>query len=70
MSARLPQIPLPSPQVRQWLYRVSTVAAPLLIAYGVIDADKVALWLALAAAALGTGTASVALKQQRQDGTL
>lgn len=68
--SQLPQIPLPSPAARQWLYRISTVVVPLLLAYGVVDADKVALWLALAGAVLGTGTASVALKQQRRDGTL
>lgn len=70
MPFSLPQIPLPSPQVRQWLYRVATVLVPILIAYGILDAQQAALWLSLAAAVLGTGTASIAVAQQRRDGTL
>lgn len=59
-----------TPQVRQWLYVVLTAAVPLLIAYGIVDAVQAALWLALAAAVLGTGTAAVAVRKQRKDGTL
>ena len=67
--ASIPQLPLPSPAVRHWLYRVLTALVPLLVVYGVLDANQVALWLSLAAAVLGTGTASVAVGQQRKSGT-
>lgn len=59
-----------NPQVRQWLYVVLTAAVPLLIAYGIVDTVQAALWLALGAAVLGTGTAAVAVRRQRKDGTL
>lgn len=48
-----------TPAVRQWLYGVVTALVPIFIIYGVIDHHEVALWLALAAAVLGTGTATV-----------
>lgn len=50
---------------RQYLYNVLTFLVPVLIAYGVIQADQAALWLGLGAAVLGTGTAAVVLKRQR-----
>lgn len=59
-----------NPQVRQWLYGVMTVAVPILISIGVIDANQAALWLALGAAVLGTGTATVAVAAQRKSGVL
>lgn len=70
MSISLPHIPLPSAQVRQWLYHVLTLLVPILVVYGILDADQLALWLSLAAAVLGTGTAGAAVTQQRRDGTL
>lgn len=48
---------LPRP-VRAWLYRVTTAVTPLLIAYGVVDGNRAALWMAAVSAALGTGTAA------------
>lgn len=59
-----------TPQVRQWLYVVVTAAVPLLIVYGILDAETAALWLGLAAAVLGTGTAAVAVANQRRNGVL
>ena len=44
---------------RQRLYVVLTAAAPILVAYGVIDDQTVALWIAAAAAVLGTSTAAL-----------
>lgn len=46
-----------TPAVRQWLYGVVTALVPILIVYGVIDSADAAIWVALAAAVLGTGTA-------------
>lgn len=46
-----------NPKVRQYLYGIVTAAVPVLIVYGIVDHHEVTLWLALAAAVLGTGTA-------------
>lgn len=48
-----------SEQTRAWIYRVLTAVTPLLIVYGVIDEQTAPLWVALGAAVLGTGLASV-----------
>ncbi|MCC9182552.1 phage holin [Mycolicibacterium mageritense] len=67
------KLAIPSPKTRQYLYNVATVAAPLLVVYGVIDAGTLGLWLAVAGAILGlgaTGQAAINLKQQRDNGTL
>lgn len=45
--------------VRAYIYRILVVALPLLIAYGVVDEQNAALWLALAGAVLSTGLAAV-----------
>lgn len=37
---------------RAWLYRVSAVILPLLVAYGLLTDDKAPLWLALVGALL------------------
>ncbi|QFG13457.1 holin [Gordonia phage Powerball] len=50
-------VPTPTPAQRQWLYAVITALVPILVVYGIVDDNSVTLWLALAAAVLGTGTA-------------
>lgn len=47
----------PPEPVRAWFYRVSTVAGPLLIAYGTVEDTRWPLWLALIQTALGFGMA-------------
>lgn len=47
-----------SEPTRAWIYRVLTVAVPLLVTYGVVDDQVAPLWVALGAAVLGTGLAS------------
>lgn len=59
-----------TPQVRQWLYVIVTATVPLLMAYGIVDAEKAAPWWGMAAAVLGTGTAAVAVAAQRRNGIL
>jgi hypothetical protein len=55
-----------TPAVRQWLYNISLVGVPLLVAYGILDKDTALLWVAFGAAILGHGTAAVTLKAQRR----
>jgi hypothetical protein len=45
-------------RTRAWIYRVVTAALPLLTAYGVVAESEVPLFIALAAAVLGTGMAA------------
>lgn len=49
---------VPQP-VRAYVYRVATVTGPLLITYGMIDAQKWPLWLAAVGALLVPGLAAV-----------
>lgn len=58
------------PAVRQYLYSVLLATIPLLLVYGIIDGSAVALWVGLAGAVLGLGTATAAITSQRRDGTL
>lgn len=60
-------------QQRQWIYGIVVAALPLLVVLKLINPADVPLWLALAGAVLGTGaagTAFVAVRKQRKDGTL
>ncbi len=47
-----------SEPTRAYIYRVLTAAVPLAVAYGVVGEQDAALWLAVAAAVLGTGLAA------------
>jgi hypothetical protein len=49
---------MPSERTRAWLYRVSVAALPLLVAYGVVNAEDAPLWLAAAGAVLNTALAA------------
>ena len=46
-----------TPAVRKWLYGIAVVVMPLLITYGVVDASRGALWLAIVGAVLVPGLA-------------
>lgn len=49
-----------SPKARLYLYGVAGAAAPLLVAYGIVSEQHVALWIALAGSILGTGAHALA----------
>ena len=62
---------LPNTKTRLYLYGVVSVALTVLVAYKLIDAEAVPMWLNVAATILGvatTSTAGVALAQQRKTG--
>lgn len=46
-----------TPQLRAWLYGITTALVPLLTIYGIVDQATAPLWIALAASVLGTSTA-------------
>jgi len=52
------KITKPSQATRGYLYRVLTAAVPIATVYGIVQDSTAALWLALGAAVLGTGTAA------------
>lgn len=54
-----------TPTRRQHLYLVLTALVPILVAYGVVATADVSLWIALAAAVLGTGTAALHTNTKR-----
>lgn len=45
-------------RTRAWLYRVASAVIVLAAGYGLLTGSESALWLGLAAAVLGTGTAA------------
>jgi len=62
-----------TPQVRQYLYAVTSTVIALLVGLNVVDAGQTPLWLNVVAAVLGLGSstvAAVAVSQQRRDGIL
>ncbi|OFB44779.1 hypothetical protein BA059_02345 [Mycolicibacterium sp. (ex Dasyatis americana)] len=64
---------LKTSRTRLWLYTVAAAVLAVLVAYKIIEADKVPLWLALVGAILsisGNVTAGVNLAKQRRDGVL
>lgn len=50
--------PLIPPRIRDWLYPVVLAVVALLGGYGIIEEEMTPLWIAFAAAILGTGTAT------------
>ena len=46
-----------TPDVRRWLYGIATALVPILVIYGVLEAETAPMWIALVASVLGTGTA-------------
>ena len=46
------------PGVRGYLYRIVVAAAAVAAAYGLVTSEELAVWLALVATVLGTGTAA------------
>ena len=49
-----------SPKARLYVYGVLGAAAPLLVAYGIVSEQHVALWLSLGGTILATGGLGVA----------
>ena len=52
---------------RAYLYRISGVIVPVLIAYDALDPNKAPLWLALVAAVLGVAAPAAALANLSPD---
>ena len=40
-------------KLRKWLYGIVLTASPLAVAYGIVEADKIGLWVAFGGAVLG-----------------
>jgi len=44
-----------STTARKWIYGVGVALAPVFVAYGIVEADKVPLWVSLLGAIVGIG---------------
>lgn len=51
---------IPSQQLRKYIYDVAIAAGPVIVFYGLLTAEEVALWLGLGATILGTPAATLA----------
>lgn len=49
---------MPNEVTRAWLYRISLAVIPLLVVFGILREEDVALWVALAGAVLNSGLAA------------
>ena len=46
---------MPSPKVRSYIYRVLVAAGPVVLLYGLLSAEEIAVWLGLGATILSPG---------------
>jgi hypothetical protein len=46
---------IPSPKVRTYIYRVLVAAGPVVLLYGLLSAEEIAVWLGLGATVLSPG---------------
>jgi hypothetical protein len=51
---------IPRPEVRRWIFRIVIAGGPIVVFYGLMTADEVALWIGLGGTVLGTPAASLA----------
>lgn len=55
---------------RARIYRVLLALQPLVVAYGLASSEQAAMWIAVVAAVLGTGLASVNTSTKTPEGDL
>lgn len=67
VSANITQITKATDAGRAAIYAVSVAAAGLLSGYGILGNEQVPLWLGLIAAALGTGTQVLGVRNATDD---
>lgn len=60
LPAETPNKWIPRPELRRWLYRVLGAGGPLIVFYGWMTAEEVALWVGLGGTILGTVPSAVA----------
>jgi len=51
---------IPSTEIRAWIYNVAIAAGPIVVFYGLLSGEEVALWGGLLATILGTPVAGLA----------
>lgn len=52
---------------RKWIYRVILAAQPLVVFYGLMESEEVALWVSAISAALGVGVASANMGNKKEE---
>jgi hypothetical protein len=53
--AATPDKYIPSPRVRLYIYRCLVAAGPVVLLYGLLSAEEIAVWLGLGATVLSPG---------------
>lgn len=56
-AAETPNRCIPSPKVRAYVYAVAVAAGPLVLFYGLMSAEEIALWLGFGGTALALPSA-------------
>ena len=57
---------IPSPKVRAYVYRVLVAAGPVVLLYGLLTAEEIAVWLGLGATILSPGGALAAANTPKE----
>ena len=57
---------VPSPKVRAYIYRVLVAAGPVVLLYGLLSAEEIAVWLGLGATILSPGGALAAANTPKE----
>jgi len=62
----LPNKYIPSPKVRAYIYRCLVAAGPVVLLYGLLSAEEIAVWLGLGATVLSPGSALAAANTPKE----
>ena len=57
---------IPSPKVRAYIYRCLVAAGPVVLLYGLLSAEEIAVWLGLGATILSPGGALAAANTPKE----
>lgn len=60
LATETPNSWIPRPEIRKWVYRVLAAAGPIVVFYGWMTSEEIALWLGLGGTVLGTTTGALA----------
>lgn len=58
---------IPRPEIRAWIFRIVIAVGPIVVFYGLMTADEIALWIGLGGTILGTPAASLAAANVPRD---
>jgi len=65
-EAETPNRFIPSPKARAYVYRVLVACGPVVLLYGLLSAEEIAVWLGLGATILSPGGALAAANTPKE----